>query len=224
MRILFITGTDTSVGKTTVTALAAAHLSKSAINFRAVKPFCSGERTDAVLLGDLELHPLPLEEINPFYFPEPLGPWTAARRSARKITLQETIDHLTRQALACDLLLIEGAGGLLSPLGERFAAADLMVELHAEPIVVAANRLGVLNQTALTLEALASRELKCQKVILVDVARSEPVSATNEEDLRILFPECTILRVQFLPDYRPEAAFIRSAAGPLSHLLAELVK
>jgi len=221
-RSIFVTGTDTDVGKTAVTALAAAHLAKTRINFRAVKPFCSGERTDALLLQALQEQSLSLQEVNPFYFPDPVSPWTAARRANNSVSLNQVLNYLRQQANACDLLLVEGAGGLFSPLGDRFNAADLIVNLQSEVIVVAANRLGVLNHTVLTIEALMRRNVVKIKIALVDLGATESAPSTNEEDLRLLLTDIPLLRIPFLPGYKAERRFIRTAAERLNDVLEKL--
>ena len=126
------------------------------------------------------------------------------------------------QSHGCDFLLIEGAGGLLSPLGESFNAADLIVQLGCEVILVAANRLGVLNHTLLSVEALTRRRIPRIKIALVDTAAPELASESNGEDLRSLCPAVPLVRLPFLPDYRPEEPFFRTAADDLN--LARLLE
>jgi len=174
-RILFITGTDTGVGKTLLTALLLAHLRNSHVHALAIKPFCSGDREDAKLLHSLQDGQLSLEEINPFYFPEPLAPLVAARKHHRRITLEDTINHITGIAARLTpslrhsnsgfrnpqsairnppALLIEGVGGLLVPLGDYYTVLDLISRLDCEIIIVARNQLGTITLTLLTVHAL----------------------------------------------------------------------
>ena len=168
MRLIFITGTDTGVGKTLLTALLLSHLRQTGCRALALKPFCSGTRADAELLHALQAGDLSLDEINPFYFSEPVAPLVAARKHRRKISLQEVLLHI--QSIASSIspsihhsitpslhhptLLIEGSGGLLVPLGENYSVLDLIVALECETIVVARNRLGTINHTMLTFRAL----------------------------------------------------------------------
>ena len=176
MRTIFITGTDTGVGKTLLTALLLAHLRRRGVPALALKPFCSGGRADAELLHTLQGGALTLDEINPFYFSEPLAPLVAARKHRRVIPLSAVLDHLHSVALrhlplatrVCagskprtkslrlktPHLLIEGIGGLLVPLGEDYTVLDLITQLHCETIIVARNQLGAINHTLLTVRAL----------------------------------------------------------------------
>lgn len=223
-RFVFVTGTDTNVGKTVVTALLTAHLSAMGMSFRAVKPFCSGERTDALLLAELQHGMLSIDQLNPFYFPPPVSPWTAARLTGRTISATETLEFLHERARGMHLLLIEGAGGLLSPLADKLNSADLIATLGAEVIVVAANRLGVLNHTLLTVEALRARGVKQVRIALVDPAMRAEAVRSNESDLRILLPDILTVRIPFLAAYSPNASVIRNAATEARATLDELIR
>src|SRR5687768_14355049 len=110
-RTIFVTGTDTNVGKTVVTALLLTHAQAAGINVRALKPFSSGSTDDETLLGSLQKASL---QINFFHFALPIAPWSAARRSGVIVTLKEALQRIEEHRSSCELLLIEGAGGLLS--------------------------------------------------------------------------------------------------------------
>src|SRR5216117_143726 len=141
-RILFITGTDTGVGKTVLTSLLARHLRERGAAVAALKPICSGGRADARALHSSLDGALTLDEINPWYFRDPLAPLLAARREHRRVDLANVLAHVRSVQRRFDVVLVEGAGGLLSPLGEDFNSRDLMIALRAIPIVVCSNRLG----------------------------------------------------------------------------------
>lgn len=207
-----------------MTALLAAHLNATSTPFRALKPFCSGERTDALLLQALQDGRFPIEQVNPFYFPKPVSPWTAAKQAGQSISLEEILAFLREQARPGELLLIEGAGGLLSPLGEKFNATDLIVPLEAEVILVAANRLGVLNHILLTMEALRRRTMQKVKIALIDPDSDTLAVRSNEGDLRALLPDIQICRIPFLSSYSPDAGFIREAAEALHSTLEDLLQ
>ena len=82
-KIIFVTGTDTGVGKTLLTALLLQHLRAHGQSALAIKPFCSGGREDAELLHSLQENELTLDEMNPFHFKKPLAPYLAATRRER---------------------------------------------------------------------------------------------------------------------------------------------
>jgi len=165
-RLLFITGTDTGVGKTLLTSLLLTHLRRFNVPTLAIKPFCSGNRADAKLLYDLQEGDLTLEEINPFFFHEPLAPLVAARKQRRSIGLGQVLVQIhsvgrrlpptkaKKSEIRPSVLLVEGAGGLLVPLTRGYFILDLIRELRCEVIVVSRNKLGTLNHTLLTVHAL----------------------------------------------------------------------
>jgi dethiobiotin synthetase len=220
-RIVFITGTDTGVGKTTVTALLLAHGLAKGEAVRAVKPLSSGERRDEELLRELQGAS---DEINFAHFQTPIAPWSAARRAGAEIPEEIVIEWLRRQSEKCDLLLVEGAGGLLTPLGERFSALDLIQHLEAEAIVVTRNRLGVLNQALLVLEALASRDLPPVDIALVDEETPDLSAPTNREDLIELVKPIPVVSLPFFKKLEENAEFYRCAAASLGKPLQSLLK
>jgi len=180
-RIYFITGTDTGVGKTVLTALFVRHLRMAGVRALAVKPFCSGGRDDARVLRRAQNEEATLDELNPWYFRAPLAPLLAARREKQRVTRKEAMEFLRKSARRCDVLLIEGAGGLLSPLGEGFDALSLIEGLKAIPIVVGRNRLGAINQVRLVLVALPDALSKTARVALMPVGARNPATKSNAE-------------------------------------------
>jgi dethiobiotin synthetase len=162
-----VTGTDTGVGKTLLTASLLFHLRTSGVKCLAMKPFCSGGTADVELLQAIQGRELARKEVNPFYFREALAPLVAARAGRQNISLQQALDSIERVRERCEVLLVEGSGGVLVPLGERFNVADLIARLNCEVMVAARNKLGTINHTALTVEALRSRGVGQIKVVLM---------------------------------------------------------
>ena len=107
-RIIFITGTDTGVGKTLLTGLLLQHLRRTGCHALAMKPFCSGDPSRRALAARLQDGELTLEEMNPFFFEEPLAPLVALRQHHLGIRLQEVLRRISHVATRCECLLIEG--------------------------------------------------------------------------------------------------------------------
>jgi dethiobiotin synthetase len=181
-RIFFITGTDTGAGKTVLTVLLTKHLRAQDINAAALKPVCSGGRGDARRLFAAMDGELTLDEINPWHFRAAIAPSPAARAEKKKVKLTQVVAHIRRMQKRFDVLLVEGAGGLLSPLGEDFNSRDLIVALDAVPMIAAPNRLGVVNQILLTVEALPKRYRARARVVLMP-QRKPDISAKTNADL-----------------------------------------
>jgi dethiobiotin synthetase len=178
-RIVFVTGTDTGVGKTVLTGLLLAHLRRAGCQALAVKPFCSGSRFDARFLSAIQENELPLEEMNPYYFDEPVAPLAAARRQRQRVAIRPLLKRLRSVTERCECLLIEGAGGLLAPLGEGFNALDLIRRLRCEVIVASRNRLGTVNHTLLTIAALRRAGVKQVRVALMSAGAGDASVASN---------------------------------------------
>ena len=178
-RIIFITGTDTGVGKTVLTGLLLHYLRSRGRQALAMKPFCSGGTADTELLRAIQGNELTSGEISPFRFAEPLAPLVAARKHRRTIRLREVLNAIRRLARRCECLLVEGIGGLLAPLGEGFSGRDVIARLRCEVIVVSANRLGTLNHTLLTAAALDQANVKRHKTVLMDYNQLDASGRSN---------------------------------------------
>lgn len=221
-RLLFVTGTDTGVGKSVLTGLLLAWARQSGRATLAVKPFCSGGRADARLLRSLQDNALSLDEVNPLFFEEPVSPLAAARRHRRRIALPEVVRPIRDVADRCDELLIEGAGGLLVPVGENWSVLDLICELGCETLVVARNRLGTINHTLLTVRALRSAGIRKVQVILMDAARGDASTASNAALLTELLGSTPLTVVPWLGTGCCRPAVLRVKARALRRSLQRI--
>lgn len=168
MNGLFITGTDTEVGKTYVTALLTRQLQQQGHQVSARKPVASGcaqHCQDGEQLA-LACHE-PLDDVCPFRFDPAISPARAIVQANSPLRLAQLL-ACCHPAAGKDRLLVEGAGGFLSPLTPDALNADLAQALQLPVLLVAANRLGCLNHTLLTLEAIQSRGLTCAAILIND--------------------------------------------------------
>jgi dethiobiotin synthetase len=180
-RIIVITGTDTGAGKTVFTAALARWLHTQGVRVAALKPLCSGGRDDARQLRAATENVLPLDTVNPWHFRAALAPSLAARREGARVELREVIAHIHSVSRHFPVTLVEGAGGLLSPLGEGFSTRELIAAIAAEVIVVARNQLGVVNHSRLTFEALPRLISPRARLVLMQPLRADMASRTNLE-------------------------------------------
>ncbi len=186
----FITGTDTGVGKTVLTALLVQFLRARGITVAALKPICSGNRDDAVSLYDALNGALKLDEINPWHFRAAIAPALAAKLEKKSVTRAQVLAHIRALQKNFAVTLVEGAGGLLSPLGENFNSRDLIAALSATPIIVAQNKLGAVNHILLTLEALPKNLRAKAKVVLMSPPKPDAATKSNVKLLeQFLAPE-----------------------------------
>lgn len=179
--IFFVTGTDTGVGKTVLASLLTQHLRTLGVSAVGLKPICSGGRADASTLWRASEKILGLDEINPWHFRAPLSPLLAARRERKRVRLGAVTTHVRAFQKNFDAVVVEGAGGLLSPLGEDFDSRGLLVALRATPIVVCQNRLGAVNQVLLAWEALPPSARRRAQIVLMNPQRLDDAARSNPD-------------------------------------------
>jgi dethiobiotin synthetase len=191
MRGLFITGTDTGVGKTLVTAAICRVLRQQGRRVSVCKPVATGARSvagrrvcdDAVALG--EAAGITPERVTRWMFSEPAAPPVAARLEGVALQLADLEAAVRAAGDNADILLVEGVGGLLCPLTERETVADLIAALHLPMVVVARRSLGTLNHTLLTVETAQNRGMAVAGVVISETVPPASVAeVSNVEELR----------------------------------------
>ena len=166
-RDFFVTGTDTGVGKTLVSAALLRALRGRGLAVAGMKPVASGathapeglRNADALALLAESSLPWPYEAVNPYCFEPSVAPHIAAAEAGAEIRLAPIEQAFRRLQGGCDVVIVEGAGGFLVPLGPRLSFADVPRALGLEAILVVGLRLGCLNHALLTAEAMARRGL-----------------------------------------------------------------
>lgn len=187
---LFFAGTDTDVGKTYVASLAARVIVADGIKLGVYKPVASGCHTeqgqliaeDAVSLWKAAGKPLSLEQVCPQRFKAPLAPPEAAALEKTQVDAEKIRDGIKIWEQNSELVLVEGAGGLFSPLADGMLNIDLAQQLNAPVIVVAANRLGAIHQTLATCEAAAKRGIQPMGIVLCDPTGTADDSANSNSE------------------------------------------
>jgi dethiobiotin synthetase len=192
---VFITGTDTGVGKTFFACKLAALLRESGYRVGVMKPAESGcaERQgrlypeDAILLKEASASQDPLDKICPYQLREALAPSVAAQRQGITLDVDRLMDVYDEISSGHDITLVEGAGGLMVPLLPSYTYADLARVLKLPVIVIAANRLGMINHLLLTLEHARCQGLSVLGYVLNRLESGPSLAAeTNREALSTL--------------------------------------
>jgi dethiobiotin synthetase len=223
-KIIFVTGTDTGVGKTIFTGLLLHHLRKTGVHALAMKPFCSGGRDDVRLLRAMQDGELTEDEINPFYFPEPVAPLVSSRQHKRTISLAEVVRQIEKIAARSECLLIEGSGGLLVPLGEKFLVADLIKRLDCEVVVVSRNRLGTINHTLLTVNALKNMGVKKIVIALMETEKKDASTKTNGTVLSEMLKPIRLYGVEFLGKNANKIGVLKNSHKKVKKTLAGMYR
>jgi dethiobiotin synthetase len=192
MTRLFVTGTDTDVGKTVVSCALLRAAARQGLQTIGLKPLASGCRRepdgtllcdDAQALLEASTLPVPLEAFTQYYFEPAIAPG----RVADELGIVIDFDYIHRVLLriSADFLIAEGAGGWYCPVGKKRTIADLAEHLGFPVVIVARTALGTINHTLLTIEAVRRRSLAVAGVILNDAKGDTPehLIAANRDDI-----------------------------------------
>jgi len=197
MKGIFITGTDTGVGKTYFTALLTRALRKRSVPAIPLKPISAGDRTDSILLSEATGGAISPIEINPVHFSAPLSPYAASMVEGRPFPwgiLRERTEKLAQNYQGP--FLVEGAGGWRVPLDSSLGIREWAQELSLPVVVVARNSLGTLNHTLLTVDSIRQSNLPLLGVVLNNTTpKPDDSSITNPA----LLEQLTRLPVLSLP-------------------------
>jgi dethiobiotin synthetase len=182
---LFITGTDTGVGKTHTTIQLLRLLRASGTRCAGMKPICCGDRRDAELLLAAGSECLRIEEINPVWLKTPAAPLVGSLTEGVNIDIERILAAFRALQDRVEHVLVEGVGGWLVPIRSDYFVSDLAVEMALPVLVVAQNRLGCLNHTMLTVRSIAEHGLRCLGVVLNGVPETSDIAfVTNVDILR----------------------------------------
>ncbi len=173
---VFVTGTDTGVGKTVVSSALVWRLVRTGRSFGVMKPVETGvlsgqpsESDAGRLMAAASVHD-GIEEVSPYRFPSPLAPLAAASAQGRVIEMQEILRQYERLAARYVGIVVEGAGGLLVPMGTDWDMRDLIGRLGLPVVLVGRAGLGGINHALLTLEGLRQRHCEIAAVVLNETA------------------------------------------------------
>jgi len=173
MKPLFVTATDTDIGKTYVCAGLAYALKKSGIDVGIMKPFACGIKqkigfssndltilTNAAMVDDAE------DIINPFFFTIPASPYTAAKNLGVKIDVEHVMECFRKLDEIHDIVLVEGIGGIMTPILKDYAIIDLIKDLMANTIIVTSSKIGTVNHTVLTCNMCKNMNIPIKGLII----------------------------------------------------------
>ena len=182
MSALFVTGTDTGVGKTFVACALATALRGRGRRIAVMKPVETGvdrDPEDARRLAAAAADPAPLDDVCPYRLRAPLAPSVAAELEGVTIDVDAIVALIARRAAGADVLLVEGAGGLLVPVVDRTTWADVAARARLPIAIVAANRLGTINHVALTARVATTYGLRIRGFVLSHPTPPDASSPAN---------------------------------------------
>ena len=173
MKPLFVTATDTDIGKTYVCAGLAHALKKMDIDVGIMKPFACGDKqkigfssNDLTILANAAMVDDAEDIINPFFFPIPASPYTAAKNLGVKIDVEHVMKCFRKLDEIHDIMLVEGIGGIMTPILKDYAIIDLIKDLMANTIIVTSSKIGTVNHTVLTYNMCKNMNIPIKGLII----------------------------------------------------------
>lgn len=224
MQNLFVTGTDTGVGKTLVAAALVRRLRERGLRVAGMKPVASGcERTPAGLRNDDALTlqressgDWPYEAINPFAYAPAIAPHVAAAEAGVPIDFEQIATRYRFLQASSDRVVVEGAGGWLVPLAGSRTIADLAAHLGLDVVLVVGLRLGCLNHAFLSADAIAARGLRLAGWVANAI---DPGFERLDANLATLDERLPAPRLGLVPHLRPGDVAAAAAALDVAPLL-----
>lgn len=179
---IFITGTDTAIGKTFVACLIARAVNACGIDCGVMKPVqCAGDDARRLIHAAGSRDALRL--INPFYSKYPYAPLAAFKKAKIKFDKSKVISAFKELSMKHQFMLVEGAGGLLVPITKNYFIADLAKDLKLPLIIVVANKLGAINHALLTIRHAKKKKIKIAGLIFNDCHKKSGFAERNNPEI-----------------------------------------
>ena len=189
---LFITGTDTGVGKTHIAARVLHLLRASGTRCAGMKPICCGDRRDAERLLAAGSDGLTINDVNPVWLKTPAAPIVGSLMKKASIDVEKSLAAFQTLQERVEHVIVEGTGGWLVPIRPDYFVSDLAAAMKLPVLVVAQNRLGCLNHAALTVRSVAAYELRCIGLVLSQRRSGERYSGVSERRYSQADSQCSV--------------------------------
>ncbi len=180
---LFITGTDTGVGKTHIAARVLHLLRASGARCAGMKPICCGDRRDAERLLAAGSDGLSIDDVNPVWLKTPAAPIVGSLKEKASIDVEKILASFQTLQECVEHVIVEGTGGWLVPIRPDYFVSDLAAAMKLPVLVVAQNRLGCLNHAALTVRSVAAYELRCIGLVLNSTEMASDIAGLTNADI-----------------------------------------
>jgi dethiobiotin synthetase len=180
---LFITGTDTGVGKTHTAARLLHLLRASGTSCAGMKPICCGDRRDAEFLLAASSDGLTIDDVNPVWLKTPAAPMVGSLMEKVDIDIDHILAAFHSLQNRVEHVIVEGAGGWMVPIRPDYFISDLAVAMKLRVLVVACNRLGCLNHAALTVQSVIGHRLRCAGLVLNNAQGTGDIATMSNADI-----------------------------------------
>ena len=206
MQSLFVTGTDTDVGKTYVTAGLAASFYEMGVNIGVMKPFAAGTaqkkgfQSEDVEILSSAAHVDDAENlINPQFFPIPASPYTAWKKLKIKPKIATVLSSFKKLSKLHDAILVEGMGGVMTPILKDYFITDLIKDMKIPTVIVTRTKVGTVNHTLMTVKMCQKYKIPIKGIIINNFDDGYPVNQLTK-DLENLTSIKVLGSVPFIKD------------------------
>ena len=182
MKSLFITGTDTDVGKTYITAGLAVVLQKMDVDVGVMKPFAAGsaqkkgyKSEDIEILSRAANTCDPENLVNPQFFPIPASPYTAWKKLKTKPKVSTILSSFKKLSKLHDMLLVEGMGGIMTPILKDYYITNLIKEMKIPTVIVTRSKIGTVNHTLMTVKMCEKYKIPIKGIIINNFNKGYPI-------------------------------------------------
>ena len=202
MKSYFITGTDTDVGKTIVTAGLAAAIQKKGVDIGIMKPFAAGtsqsvgfKSKDTELLANAAKVNDPEDLVNPQFFNIPASPYTAAQNLGVDVDVQLIMNSFKQLSKIHDMMLVEGMGGIMTPILRNYFVTNLIREMNLDVILITRSRIGTINHTLMTCKMCVDNGIRIKGIIInnFDIDGYPPTELKRDMEKLTTFPVLGII-------------------------------
>lgn len=206
MQSFFITGTDTDVGKTYITAGLAVYLRKSDVDVGVMKPFAAGtaqkkgyKSEDVDILSRAAMVSDPESLVNPQFFKMPASPYTAWKKLKTKPKISTVLSSFKKLSGLHDVMLVEGMGGVMTPILKNYHITDLIKDMRIPAIVVTSSKVGTVNHTIMTVKMCQKYKIPVKGIIINNFDKGYEIKQLKK-DLESLTGVKVLGSIPFLKD------------------------
>ncbi len=206
MKSLFITGTDTDVGKTYITAGLGVTFRKMGIDVGVMKPFAAGraqkkgyKSKDIVIISKAAQACDPENLVNPQFFPIPASPYTAWKNLKTKPKISTILSSFKKLSKLHDMILVEGMGGIMTPILKDYYVTNLIKEMKIPTVIVIRSKVGTINHTIMTVKMCEKYKIPVKGIIINDFDDGYPVNELKR-DLQNLTGVKVLCSIPFIKD------------------------
>ncbi len=206
MKSLFVAGTDTDVGKTYIAAGLAVAIRKMGIDVGVMKPFAAGsaqkkgyKSEDIEILSRAAQVCDPENLVNPQFFPIPASPYTAWKKLKTKPKVSTILSSFKKLSKLHDMLLIEGMGGIMTPILKNYYITNLIKEMKIPTVIVTRSKIGTVNHTIMTAKMCEKYKIPIKGIIINDFDKGYPIKDLKR-DLENLIDVPVLGAIPFIKD------------------------